>query len=231
MGTRTLTTFQAELQGAVQRTITDTAQMTRWLNDSVREFAYAFKFPELESSVSFNTVDGTYEYAIGSGLAVDIANFRALHELGLRKMSPLERKGRLIPETREQFLLRTDLTESTSRGDPMYYHRFRRSIFLRPVPDSTVVAVLAHVWLSVTPMSLPASTTQFHEDWDEIVLLGAMYRAFRHYGEHNQYINIRNDFLGMIRSRVMELDLEQFPEGGINPITGPDASESDLVSG
>jgi hypothetical protein len=43
-----------------------------------------------------------------------------------------------------------------------------------------------------------------------------LYRAYRDYGEFDRYKNVRNDFIGLIRSRVAEEDLEEFPEGGIS---------------
>lgn len=226
MGLITLLDLRAEVANDLQRSGLENSNPTRidrWINNALREVAYAFKFREFEAVVSFNTVDGKSAYIIGTDIVA--APFRALHELGLFKKSPTERVGKLIPEDRNTWLKKVNLLDSTARGDPRYYHKYGNIVYVRPVADSTVVAIDFHFWKSVAALSAPTSTSPLHEDWDEVLQLGALYRGHRALGEHDRYVNVRNDFLGMVRSRVMEQGLEEFPEGGISLAQ----SEDDLV--
>jgi len=232
MGLLTLTDFRSEVAQGLQRGSVSTigeAKLDRWINDAIREFAYAFNFRELEAKVDFVTVNGQYEYTVGTDILA--TGFRAIHDLGLRKRLPADRLGRVLPEARSTWLKKVgDVTDTTTHGDPKYYHKYGGVVTLRPVPDSTLVTIIFHYWKRITKLTAVGDVSQFDEDWDEVIKVGAQYRALRDYGEHDRYVNLRNDFLGMVRSRVLELDLEEFPEGSIHPV-GPNDSEDDLVSG
>ncbi len=229
MGLMTLADYQSDLESSAQRGGISTTRSTKWVNDAIREFAYAFKFRELETSVSFDTAAGQYEYNLTAHIVA--TGFRAMHELGIVKTAPSDRLGKLIPESRNVFLQKLgDTTDADNRGEIKYYHKFHNLIYLRPIPDSTLVTSKFHFWKKITPLVNAGDVSEFDEDWDEIIFLGALYRCFRGFGEFDRYQNIRNDFLGLVRSRAGEQDLEEFPEGSISPVTGGD-SEDELATG
>ena len=213
MGTRTLLEFQTNVQDALSRGTIDPAKLTRWVNDALKEVSYAFKFPDLEKTGSFNTAAGQYIYPI-STFATD---YRMLHEEGLWITSPSDRIGKLKKENHTRWQRNIgDTTDTTVRNKPDYYHRFGRSIYVRPVPDGTVCAVSVHYWKKLVALSAPTDITELQEEWDEIIELGALYRGYRHFREFDRYIDIRNDFLGLVRSRAMEEDVEEIQQGGLN---------------
>jgi hypothetical protein len=103
-----------------------------------------------------------------------------------------------------------------SRGQPIKYHQYDGSLYLRPLSDA-VYTVNGHYWKKITKLVAKTDVSMFKDDWDEVIQLGAIYRAFRKLGEFERWNIIRNEFLAMVRSRVQEEDVEQFPEGSINP--------------
>jgi hypothetical protein len=230
MGLLTLQNYRDDLEGALQRSGISSAFKDRWVNQSLKEFGYALKFHELEATAQFVTVDAQTDYAIGSGLSINITDFRAIDELRIvSSVSGDVGQGRILPETRSRYnRMLGDAADTQSHGVPRYYHRWRNRIWLRPIPDSDLVTVDMDYFKSLTGFAADASVSPLHEDWDEIIFVGALYRGFRHFGEYDRYQNVRNDFLGLIRSRQDEFGLEEFPEGGIDPTTD---SEDELISG
>lgn len=232
MGVLTLQEYRDELggaggeAGALQRSGISNTLLDRWINRAMREVGYAFKFHESEATKQWVTVAGQTSYTIGNGLNINVADFWYVMEL--RKSLPVDRIGRVLPETRSRYLKNVgDVTDSETWGDPNRYHKYGNRIFLRPVPDTTLVTVDMDYAKNLVPLAVAGDVTPFQEDWDEIVSVGALYRGFRHFGEYDRYINVRNDFLGLVRSRKTEIELEEFPEGGISPL-GPTDTEDDL---
>jgi len=211
--------------GALQRSNIPTALLDRWVNQAMKEVGYAFKFHESEGIKQWSTVDGQASYSIGPAGNIILTDFWYVIEL--RKSAPADRIGIILPETRSNYRRKIGNTaDSTQRSNPLKYHKYGTSIYLRPIPDSTVVTVDMDYAKNLVPLTGTSDVTPFQEDWDEIVFVGALYRGFRHFGEYDRYINVRNDFLGLVRSRKTEIELEEFPEGGISAVGPTDTEES-----
>lgn len=224
MGVLLLSDYRTDLDAGLQQAVGNTLK-DRWVNQALREFGYAFKFHELENLSTFVTVADTGQYIL-SGAPANIVDLRAIEELKI--VSPGTSIGRIFPETRTRYLkLIGDRTDNTTHGVPKFYHKFGPNVFFRPVPNATLYTIEVDYYKNLTSFVNPGDTSPLHEDWDEAIYLGALYRGFRYFGEFDRYQNIRNDFLGMVRSRSTEYELEEFPEGGINP-TGPNDTEDSL---
>lgn len=235
MGVLTLQNYLDDLGGsgsqvgALQRSNISVPLLTRWINQSMREVGYAFKFHETEGIKQWVTVSGQASYAVGPALDIALTDFWYIIEL--RKSAPKERLGWLLPETRSRYRRNIgDTSDTTQYTNPKYYHKFGNRIYLRPIPDATIVTVDMDYAKNLTPLVGVTDVTPFQEDWDEIVFVGALYRGLRHFGEYDRYVNVRNDFLGLVRSRKTEYELEEFPEGGISPL-GPNDTEDTLTGG
>lgn len=233
MGLMTLQNYRDALgagaaAGELQRTSIGNTLVDKWVNQAMREFGYAFRFHDLEATFNFNTVIGTETYQIGAGQAVNISDFRYID--ALRGINPdTGSRYNLFPETRtKDKRLSGDPTDSTTWGLPQWYNKFGLKIYLRPIPSAIMVLGLDY-GKSITPLLAGTDVSPFHEDWDEVIEMGALYRGFRHFGEFDRYQNVRNDFLGLVRSRSTEFDLEEFPEGGISPL-GPNDTDTDQES-
>lgn len=223
MGTRTLQEYRDNVSAQLTRGTIGNALLDKWVNDSQKEVGYAFKFPELETSTAFNTVVGQYSYP----LLVIASDYRFMHAEGLWIQSPSNKIGKLKRENHSKWLRNVgNLTDTTSYATPNYYHRYGKSVLFRPVPDD-VVSIMLHYWRRLLKLTAPTAVTELDDEWDEIIELGALYRGYRHYREFDRYMNTRNDFLALIRSRAMEEDLEEIDQGGLNIVS----SEDDLSNG
>lgn len=212
MGTQKLSEFQSDIRSALGRPTADVTQINRWVFNSMVEFGYAFKFPELIATAYIDTVDGQDVYTLPT-------NFRAFTDNGLWVGSPEDRTGGILEvETRTNYLRYFRFPTTSSRGRVTNYHRFGNNIVLRPVPDTTVTRVYFDYWKRITPLADANDVSPFNDDWDDVIFRGALYRGHLNFGEHDRVINVFNLFLGLIRSRVMAEDLEEFPEGGISAI-------------
>lgn len=225
MGVQTLQGYRdflgATTPGALQRSNIGTPLIDKWVNQALREFGYAFRFHELEGSGTFGTVLGGQSYPIpGTG----VTDFRAVEEMWLTDPDS-GAISRVKAETRTTYRKKLGVpTDEATFGLPVRYHRFGNSFFLRPTPDK-VYQVSFDYWKILVPFVVPDDVSPFSEDWDEVIEVGALYRGFRHFGEFDRYQNVRNDFLGLVRSRQSEYELEEFPDGGISPIGPNDTAD------
>lgn len=216
MGDMTLLDFRNELSSSLARGTVDTARLDLWINLALLEFGHAIKFKELEKTTSAATAAGVNVVALP-------ADFRMWHEEGVWITAPSEYVGQIKRESRKQYLKYTSY-DVVNRGIIGHYHIYGKNLYFRPFPDTTAVTWLAHYWAKVTRFVGVNDVSQFDADWDDCILTGALYRGYRAYGEFDRYQNVRNDFLGMVRSRMDQWDLEEFPEGGISAL-GPNDTE------
>jgi hypothetical protein len=185
--------------------------LLRWINNGMREFGYAIKFHELEKVGSIPTVNGTVNY----GMPADFRVFNEAPRIG----SPQTRFwGILTPETRLNFLRSSRFPQTSSYGRPTFYHLYSNQLWLRATPDATVMTVDFDYWAKITPLAAPTDVSQFSDDWDDAIFRAALYRGYIGHGEHDRAINAFNFFLGLVRSRIDQEELEEFPEGGISYI-------------
>lgn len=207
MGLMTLAEYRDDLAIALGRELSP-AKLDKWIHQSMYEFGYALKFHCLEATASFNTIEGQEAYT-------PTADFRVMNEHGMEVIAPANCLGRLISETRVSWRLHRSTEGSTTHScPPEYYHVYSNQFILRPVPGADYLIEYDY-WKKVPKLNAPDDVSVFSEDWDDIIFTGALYRGYRSYGEFDRYKNVRNDFLALIRSRINEEDLEEFPEGGL----------------
>lgn len=221
MGNMTLDTFREELVAGIQRGTQDAvgkARLGNWLHNAMYEFGYALKFRELEA-ISDQTI------LADTSLLTIPADFRAMHESGIELYNVAGFEGKLIPETRDQYIqYNRTVVGYIPSGRPKKYHIYGTEFRVRPKTDVDYKA-LVHYWKTIPDLLSDDDVSIFQADWDDVILLGGLYRGFRHFNEFDRYQNIKNDFIGMVRSRTMREDLEEFPEGGINPVTYKDRED------
>lgn len=226
MGILTLQNFRDDLTSALGRSGISNTLLDRWVNLAVKEFGYAFKFHELEGSSSKVMVVGQYTYTITGDFG--IIDFRATDEVNLYDTDSTW-LTRLRRETRSAFKSANgDGNAHSIYGQPTKYHRYGGAVHVRIPPDKPYV--LAMDYLMQIPLMVNSGDVSFFQpDWDEVIFTGALWRGFRNFREFDQYQNVRADFLGMVRSRQTELELEEFPFGSLSPTAGdaPEDVEAD----
>ena len=230
MGTLTLADFRTDIQGAMQRSGVSNTLLDKWTNQGIEEIAYGLvRFKELQGIKTFSTIANQASYGITTDLAM--TDFRAINQYGLRKTAPSDRLGKLIPESRVSYLQKLgDATDTTQYGEIRYYHKYGSNIYFRPIPDAELVTVDMHYWKKITKLVNVGDTSQFDEDWDDAIFLAALYRGMRYFGEYDRWQNVQANMVAMVRSRMMEEDIEEFPEGGISAVGFRD-DESVLIDG
>ena len=221
MGVMTLKDFRDEAVAAAQRGTPELVGLTL-LNNMVHrastEFGYAIKFRELEGYEEQTLLATTDTLTFPN-------DFRVMHHEGIQVLNDQWFEGKVLPETRSQYIkkMRTGLTARTGR--PERYHRYGPLFKVRPVADIDYLLGV-HYWKHVDRMVEDEDVSNFSDDWDEAILLGTIYRIYRHFNEFDRYQNVRNDFIGYVRSRVLDDDLEEFPEGGISVVNWKDHPDS-----
>lgn len=212
MGISTLENFRDDVASAMQRSVQQctSQRIDGWVNRALQEFGYALKFRELEGIQALPTVVGTASYA-------PAADWRMWHELGIQMFNAAgDNLGKILPETREIYLQHIDTLDVSQRTQPGWYHQYGALLFLRPIPDA-IYSLQAHYWKKLTPLAAKGDVSPFRDEWDEAVMLGALYRGFRHFGEFEKWQITRNEYLAYVRSRASEEDIEEFPVGSIDP--------------
>lgn len=226
MGRMTLKQFREQTCTGIQRgtpTQVGVELVDTWIHNTMTEFGYAFKFRELE---------GYEEQPLLAGVdsIVHPADFRMVHEIGLVLLGVEGFEGKILPETRDQYIKRhRTVATNVVPGRPLYYHVFGPIFKVRPTPDVDYT-VGVHFWARMQRLVDETEVSIFPDDWDSIILAGSKALGFNHFNEFDRYQNMRNDFLGMIRSRKFESDIEEFPEGGISAVNYKD-TESGSVYG
>lgn len=210
MGQMTLDDFRTELRDASGRPSVSNARLDRWIMQAMYEFGYAFKFHCLEGTGTQETVVGVDTYDLPNDL-------RVINENGVEIIAPSDCLGRLLSETRVQWRLHRDTSsDTTNYCTPTHYHNYNGKLIIRPKPDDTYTLDFDY-WKRITQLAEPDAVSPFEDDWDDVIFTGALYRVYRAFGEFERYKNVRNDFLALVRSRVLEEDLEEFPVGGLGP--------------
>jgi hypothetical protein len=182
------------------------------------EFAYALKFRELEATEQQTLL-------IDTNTLVFPADFRMLHDMGIEAVGTERFEGKLIRETRAKYIQLSRAAGSFVRtAAPRWYHVYGTNFVVRPTADANY-DFLVHYWKRLDILVDDDDTSIFPDDWDDVILAGALYRGFRHFNEFDRYLNLKNDYLGLVRSRKMEEDLEEFPEGGVMPVTWRDQED------
>jgi hypothetical protein len=228
MGIMTLAEFRQDIVEGLQRGTDPAAipggveRLDRWIHNAMYEFAYALKFHELEGYTEQTLLAETNELTIPE-------DFRVMHEEGLVIIGTEGSEGTILKESRKEYIRKNRTVGSvTLNGRPRYYHVYGSAqtspdagpavglgILLRPKADVDYTIGM-HYWKRITRLINTDDLSPFSDDWDDVIYTGALYRGFRHFNEFDRYQNVRNDFLGLVRSRKMEEDLEEFPEGGIS---------------
>lgn len=225
MGDMTLNEIRQDLVDGLQRGPSQDnvgqVRLTRWINNSIYEFGYAFKFRQLEAFATQGLLANT-------GVVAFPTNFRMMNENGIEIIGVAGFEGKILPETRDQYIKKNRTTVDTIvPGRPKHFHIYGPLFLVRPVADVDYTLGV-HYWLNIDPLVNDDDLSIFPKDWDDIILTGALYRGFRHFNEFDRYQNVRNDFLGLVRSRKFEEDLEPFPEGGVSGVSYRDTEGSEL---
>lgn len=205
---------QARLKDA---SVSNTA-ILQFINDVNREICNRYQLDFMQTSTTFNTTAGDNTYALTS-IAADIQQLYSL-----KVTTPNNAEIYLQPMTADELdRVLPDLT-SQSQGAPTKYYLWGDVVNLYPIPDGTYTIEARYI---KTPTTLTSgSQPDIPEEFNEIVVLGALYRAMQTNDNFDQALIIKSqmdtqvvDMLKRLRvfpagvNRVMPTRLRRINEG------------------
>lgn len=173
-----VTEARLHLGGETTETLTDN-QILRWLNRAYVELASAYKFSELETSVSITTASGTAEYEVS---AADV----------LEVLSVIDdtNNALLYPWSRWQYDAATQGGSSSVTGVPSFWFisgvgaNSRRQFTFYPTPAGTYTINVIYRKKPTELVLSPAPTScVLLEPFDEPLILRAVSKGWRALGD------------------------------------------------
>jgi hypothetical protein len=172
-----------------------------YLNRSYWEILDKFKFREKEVVGTFQTVAGTKFYQVPSP-------FEALQSIAIEDPNSFAHKplDRIEKDVFEQKFVDT----VDARGKPELYYREGGGIKLWPTPDR-VYEITLHHWTTLADLSSTNTTPPIPQSWHEIILFGAVWRAFIGVnGDWNRAQAAKATQISLIASETSTEDKEKF---------------------
>lgn len=216
MGLLTLVELRTELYASCDNadeldpaTATGQARCDRALNWAYQrlQLPNVFNHLEKQSIQSVVLVAGTSSYAF-TLYAIDHVQYESL-------------KRRVTPMTRRQ-LSSTTLPS----GPPTKYAQWGTNIYFNYVPTVAEAGNTITLWGWSAPTSLVVGGSILSTVWDEVIVTGGRWRAWRSLGEQVKADTAREEYAALVNDTVDVLKLGAFDQGWQNQV-GP----SDYLSG
>lgn len=135
-----------------------------WVNSAYRQLTSRDKvgssrieIPELETSSSATTVDGTAYVSVPSDCISIIEIFDETNDVNL-SWTPFD-----------EYISRTDRADTTKEDKPTYWVRSGAYIYLYPTPDSAYTLTI-HYRKRPADLSGDSDVTVLGEEWDDVIL-------------------------------------------------------------
>jgi hypothetical protein len=174
----------SQVSGRLKDASVSNTQILRFINDANREICNRYQWDFMESSANLSTVIGTQNYTL-SGIASDLQQV-----VNLRITSPDTYEGWLAPMTAEDFDRYNADPTSQANGTPTHYYFWNNSVYLFPVPDQVYTIQVRYIKVPTTLTT--ADQPDIPEEFQEVVTLGALYRAMQTNDNFDQALVIKN---------------------------------------
>lgn len=162
------------------------------LNRTYWEIQEKFHLREVESSSTFNTVVGTRQYDLPP-------SFESLR-ISAIKDPDSELHSQLIRISIKDY--ENIYSEDTEQqGMPQKYFRGNANIILWPTPDE-IYTIILHYRQQLSDLSDDNINPQLPRSWQEMLLMGAVYRAFIRNNDYNKGNNAKAHYIQLIQSAV-----------------------------
>lgn len=196
MGAQTLQQMLDDVRfiaGGYDSTVLSDVIVTRWLRWAQLHVARpgVYEHRELFTSGTIPLVTNDRDYAFtvfgtttdnvqAVALVVNETRGQRLHPLSLRQLEERSRSGATV-----------------SAGYPTHYALVGATLYTFPAPSATHNGDTVRVWFWRKPTALAASpASELGEEWDEVIVAGALWRAFR-------YLNLQD------RAEIAKVEFSQ----------------------
>jgi hypothetical protein len=191
LGNRTDTAADSGTRRGVNET-----RLDLWINDALRHLGHpnVFVHRQLMHTFTLTMVDGTNSYTFDPAGAVSISGIRFASYLRAAADSATVNKRKLKLADDQWFAERT-----LNTGEPSIYAVEGDQLLLTPVPGASQAAQLVkvHAW-RYPPLLVAGATTTLEPQWDELLILGARWRAELHLGLLDLATETRANFAGLL---------------------------------
>ena len=218
MGLMTLAQFRSELVFDLKNradtgpTGVSTERQNLWVNWAYRHVGHPsiHKHRALQVNFTLTLVSGDNQYAFNpSPTAETIVGVRSVSYIQAASDTPSAFKTKLLPRD-----VRWLEQRSLTTGPPKIVARQGNELWLDPVPGANQAGHLlkVHAWKLPNSLAVDADTTVLESQWDEVVLLGARWRAERDLGYRDLAELTKQDFAGLINEyqEFDQLDAEDW---------------------
>lgn len=160
------------------------ATILQFINDTNREICNRYNWDFMQDTASFSTTASVASYTLAS-VASDLQKL-----VSLRITSPDESEIWLQPLESSVFDRYIADPTSSSEGVPQYYYMWGDSIYLFSIPDGVYDTEVRYVKKPTTLES--DDQPDIPEEFQEVVMLGALYRSLQTNDDFDQALVIKN---------------------------------------
>ena len=166
-----------------------------WVNDAYIQLTTqdkfwginrSFRFPQLETSKTYSTADGTAYIAVPDNALI------------IREVYDTTNNKRLTWIPWQEYIKKTDRTDTSAEANPTKWTRYENSVYLYPTPGS--VNVMTEYYRKIPAVLSGSGTSELDTAWDNPILLLAAYKGFLWMGEYDKAKTMRQEFVDTIGS-------------------------------
>jgi hypothetical protein len=198
-GEMTLAEMRTDVREALKnRTDVTDARLTHWLKWGYKHVSHPniYRHRELQGSQNITLATSTYSYAVNDDL------------FGLYTVRNSTIGFKMWPR---DYRWMQELTRHSGR--PAFYCLWNRNMVVFPTPDSTHNGNILDVAYWQRPPALVDSTaaaSALAPEWDECIVLAAVWRAWRALDQPDRALEARENFAGMVNEigSTMQVDGE-----------------------
>uniref|UniRef100_A0A6M3KXW4 Uncharacterized protein n=1 Tax=viral metagenome TaxID=1070528 RepID=A0A6M3KXW4_9ZZZZ len=148
-----------------------------------------FYFPQLETSSTANTVDGTAYVSVPTDCLI------------IREVYDTTNNRKLVNVPHSEYVGYTSRTDTTAEGQPTSWVRQGTYIYLYPTPDATYALRIYHRKIPVV-LSVDGAVTEIGDEWDDIIVQLAVYYGKFWTGDYEGAKMAREDVNDRIASLI-----------------------------
>ena len=156
-----------------------------------------FRFPELETSTTADTVDGTAYVSTPSGSLV------------IQHVYDTENNVYLTNIPYSEYVKYTNRADTSAEGGPTYWTRTGAYIYLHPTPDDAYTLRI-HYRKIPDNFASDSATSEIGSEWDEIIVQLAVYTGKRDTGEFESAKLLKEDIDDMLGAMMSIYGQEEF---------------------
>ena len=185
------------------------ARLNMWINDALQEFTYpsVSTHDALRTRFTLPLVAGQYVYDYSptpAGEVVHVLRY-AVHYLS-NTDDPLAHKRTMNNQDEQWFEKRT----ITTGGPPSdYATRDDKKLIISPVPSTAYAGnlIVLGAWREHVEMTADDQKSELKVRWDEVIILGARWRAELHLGYRDLSDATKLDYTSLVNQYKQEADL------------------------